>query len=380
MKKNYSKILAHPWLRVALVALVLCVSFIIWNNGISINVADDAQERFFLLEETEAVVPLGSLESVRDDQQIIYIGIHVDKVYQLSLQSRSFSADGFIWLEWSALTREHMDQNQISPIDLIRLVNRIETWDSTFETTTAEPERLSAGRYYQRYRFSSRFYDDTIDFERDPFASLDLPIVVELAPSSMSNKYASSLLIPHHHQNGFLGLSGSLSGYQLDRVTFEPYLHRYPSRFGQWYQPTIAQARLDIIYHADFSSAFVSWVLPLLIVMSVVLLSPSVSGSMRDVRLAIPSTALLTLVFLQQAYHDELPPLPYLTLLDQLFACSYIIAMGLFVLFTWGTNVYSRAPADKKDEVMQKIDGVDTIFQVCSVGALSAVAIISWVG
>jgi len=29
---------------------------------------------------------------------------------------------------------------------------------------------------------------------------------------------------------------------------------------------------------------------------------------------------------------------------------------------------------------MQKIDGVDTIFQVCSVGALSAVAIISWVG
>lgn len=80
---------------------------------------------------------------------------------------------------------------------------------------------------------------------------------------------------------------------------------------------------------------------PLAIVMSVVLLSPAVAGSMGDVPLAIPSTALLTLIFLQQAYHNEIPSLPYLTFLDQLFACSDLIAMGLFALFTWGTTIYS---------------------------------------
>ena len=112
--------------------------------------------------------------------------------------------------------------------------------------------------------------------------------------------------------------------------------------------------------------------------MSVVLLSPSVAGSMGDVRLAIPSTALLTLIFLQQAYHNDIPSLPYLTFLDQLFACSYLIAMGLFALFTWGTNVYSKAPEDKKDEAMAHIDRVDLIFQVSSIIAVASVAMLAW--
>ncbi|EAW29760.1 hypothetical protein GP2143_06923 [marine gamma proteobacterium HTCC2143] len=113
--------------------------------------------------------------------------------------------------------------------------------------------------------------------------------------------------------------------------------------------------------------------------MSVVLLSPAVAGSMGDVRLAIPSTALLTLIFLQQAYHNEIPSLPYLTFLDQLFACSYLIAMGLFALFTWGTNIYSKALDDKKEEAMERIDRVDLIFQYLSVLAIISVATITWV-
>ncbi len=112
--------------------------------------------------------------------------------------------------------------------------------------------------------------------------------------------------------------------------------------------------------------------------MSVVLLSPSVAGSMGDVRLAIPSTALLTLIFLQQAYHNDIPSLPYLTFLDQLFACSYLIAMDLFALFTWGTNVYSKAPEDTKDEAMEHIDRVDLIFQVSSIIAVASVAMLAW--
>ena len=326
----------------------------------------------------ESIAPLGPLESVRDDQHIIYIGIHVDKVYALSLGTKLFTADGFIWLEWSAATQAHMVENRIKPIDLIRLVNRTQVWDSTFEVTTDEPERLSAGRYYQRYYFSSRFLDDANSLQRHPFASLELPIVVEIAPSSMSDKYESTLLVPHHQQDGYLGLAGNLSGYRLDKVSLEPFLHRYPSRFGSWYQPTMAQVRLNIQYTADYRSAFIARVLPLIIVLSVVLLSPLLAGSMGSLRLAIPSTALLTLVFLQQAYHEKLPALPYLTFLDKLFACSYIIALGLFALFTWGTNAYSRAPAGEKEAAMRRIDRVDTIFQLSSIALLVVVATISW--
>ena len=326
----------------------------------------------------ESVEPQADIGLVRKDQQIMYYGIHVDKVYELSLQSRTFSADGYVWLEWSSKTQRLMVEKGIPPSRLIRLVNRIESWDSTFEPVTDKPVTLSAGRYYQRYRFSSRFYDDEVNFHRDPFDALILPIVTEIAPDEMSNKYEQTLLYPHHHQNGFLGMSGDLSGYQLKGAVLKSYIHRYPSKFGSWYQPEQSQARLEIIYRSDYWSAFVNWVLPLIIVMSVVLLSPAVAGSLGDVRLAIPSTALLTLIFLQQAYHDDLPSLPYLTFLDQLFACSYMIAMGLFALFTWGTNVYTKAKDDEKAAAMERIDKVDFIFQCVSVAAFAAVAVLTW--
>ena len=134
-----------------------------------------------------------------------------------------------------------------------------------------------------------------------------------------------------------------------------------------------------MVYQADYWSAFVTWVFPLLIIMAVVLLSPSVAGSMGDVRLAIPSTALLTLIFLQQSYHDELPPLPYLTFLDELFALGYAIALGLFALFTWGTNSYAAAPEGEEEVVSRRIDRVDLIFQIVSLTVFVGIAILAWI-
>ena len=359
-----------------LALLVLAISMI-WQTrtkqGKEYVYLDDHQ-----YDHAESIVPQIPLEEIRDDQMVIYFGIHVEKIYELSLQSRTFSADGSLWVEWDSENQKYMDKHGIAPHELLNLVNQIERWDSTFEPATDEPIVLSAGRYYQRYRFSSRFYDDEINFRRDPFDSLILPIVVEIAPGAMSQKYQQTLLYPHHHQNGFLGMSGELSGYQLEGAMLSSYIHQYPSQFGEWYRPAFSQARLDIVYRSDYWSAFVNWVLPFIIVMSVVLLSPAVAGSMGDVRLAIPSTALLTLIFMQQAYHNEIPSLPYLTFLDQLFACGYLISLGLFGLFTWGTNVYTKAPKDKKEEAMARIDKVDVIFQISSVSALAFVAVLSW--
>ena len=338
----------------------------------------EEETRFLLERDRESLVPLPETKEFAEDALIVYAGILVDKVYELSLVSRTFSADGYIWLEWPPSVQELMEENGITPADLVRLSNRVEIWDSLFEPVTAEPRMLSGGRYYQRYRFSSRFYDDEIEFRRDPFGEVNLPVVVEVAAPAMSDKYAGVLLLPHHHANGFMGRSGNLSGYRLSSSSFKPYLHRYSSQFGSWYHPTYSQMRLEMVYQSDYWSAFVNWVFPLLIVMAVVLISPSLAGSMGDVRLAIPSTELLTLIFLQQSYHDELPPLPYLTFLDELFAVGYAIALGLFVLFTWGTNAYVQAEAKDKSAISRRIDRADLVFQLISVLVFVGVATGAW--
>ena len=114
---------------------------------------DDGEGGFRLTPEAESTMPLPSLDALPPGVPIVYAGIFVDKVYELSLVSRTFSADGYVWLEWPAAVQDQMEAEGISPIELIRISNRIEIWDSTFEPVTAEARELSAGRYYQRYRF-----------------------------------------------------------------------------------------------------------------------------------------------------------------------------------------------------------------------------------
>ena len=94
--------------------------------------------------------------------------------------------------------------------------------------------------------------------------------------------------------------------------------------------------------------------------------------------MAIPSTGLLTLIFLQQAYQAELPALDYLTFLDWIYACGYVISIGTFLLFVWGTNFYQRSPKKGKEEALATINRADTIFQALAVLGTVVAALLAW--
>ena len=80
---------------------------------------------------TELMEGPSGLEEVRPSENLvrkhpfIYAGIHLEKIYELNLNSRTFTADGELWLEWlpevEALLQKHGDD----PAELIELANRI---------------------------------------------------------------------------------------------------------------------------------------------------------------------------------------------------------------------------------------------------------------
>ena len=317
-------------------------------------------------------------EKLVENHPFIYAGIHLEKIYELNLNSRTFTADGEIWLEWLPDVEDLLQRHGTDPAELITLANRIETWDSTFAASNAGPRQLSGGRRQLLFHFSSRFYDDEVDFRRDPFDVLRVPIIIELEPLWTSQKYADLRLLPEPSNDNLVGSLGSLSGYQLERASFTPYLRQSSNSMGTWYRPQLSQVRLEVIYQSNLWPGIVNWIIPLMIINSIVLMAPSVEGTLSDVRLAIPSTALLTLIFLQQSYHSSLPKLPYTTFLDDLFTTSYLIAMALFGLFTWGYNVYVAAPDEQKASTMRRINQADMRFQYLSLGLLVLTAVISW--
>jgi hypothetical protein len=117
------------------------------------------------------------------------------------------------------------------------------------------------------------------------------------------------------------------------------------------------------------------WILPFLLVLCLVLLAPSLEGSLGDARLAIPPTSLLTLVFLQQTYKAEMPPTAYLTFLDVLYAYGYALSVGLFVLFLWGSNQLEAADDGQRERLMRRINRVDLRCQIGGVLGLALVAV-----
>ena len=368
--------------RFLLIASVLAITLLLGTRAIvdrgpsAETIHPDAMQ-----EEMEGTA---GLEAVQPSEELIakhpfiYAGIHLDKIYELNLNSRTFTADGEIWLEWLPEVEELLQRYDTDPADLISLTNRIETWDSTFEPSAAGPRELSGGRHQLLFRFSSRFYDDAVDFRRDPFDVLKVPIIIELEPLWTSQKYADLRLLPAPSNDNLVGELGSLSGYQLQGASFKPFLRRSSNSLGTWYRPQLSQVRLEVIYQSNLWPGIVNWIIPLMIINSIVLMAPSVEGTLSDVRLAIPSTALLTLIFLQQSYHSSLPKLPYTTFLDDLFTTSYLIAMALFGLFTWGYNVYVAAPDEQKASTMRRINQADMRFQYLSLGLLVLTAVISW--
>lgn len=321
----------------------------------------------------------------------IRLGVHLENAYNLSIPDQTYMADGWYWLEWPEAVQQRIEAETIDPDQLVKVVNNIIGYDFRVEAENPEPLRRPDGSYYQLFSFSGHFYIDDLNLRHSPFNQLSLPLLFETRPQSFAVDGENPvLLVPQANQEGLVGAYASVKGYQEIGANIQPLIHTYPTDFDDRATHAFPMTELRIYYRIPRFTAFLQWLMPLLIVMAVVFLAPSLEGSLGELRLAIPSTALLTLVVMQQTYQAELPPLPYLTFLDIIYAYCYVIAIAQFVLFVWGINVLAAAEAaDSKETADQaapaaewmlrrRIDLADRRYQQISLAGLGAVLLLSY--
>ncbi len=305
------------------------------------------------------------------------VGLELNNIYNLELEKQTFSADGWYWLEWTESLNEILHARNIQPIKMIEFLNQVESWDSSVEPDTVLPLRRSDGSYYQLVRFSARFYIDDIDQHHSPFGGVVLPVVLEARPESFQLSKLAVKLEPDRNQKRLLRNDGSLAGYQLKGAWAQEGSSSH-DLFDVGENEIFSQLTVGVAYGAEPWSAFMKWILPPLIVMVIVVLAPSLDSSLEEMRLAIPSTALLTLVFLQQTYKGKLPSAAYLTFLDELYTYFYLVAVGMFALFLWSSNRLEAAAPQDRDVVRM---GLNRINSFCLWGVLAGqvlVVILAW--
>lgn len=316
--------------------------------------------------------------AARADPLTVSVGMHVRNIYGLSLQDQTFKAEGWYWLKVPPAVSELMERRQVDPLAMVEFVNQVDNWDGLIEKVDAAEPPLSDGSRLLMFRFAAAFYVSEINLHRSPFELIRLPLILEISPDALADPVGRVRLVPEADAQGLMGDFSTLYGYRLRKVSLRSSDHRYPTRFGTPRDSLYSRVELLIEYQPQPWAMFTQWILPLLLVLSLVLLAPSLESTLGDTRLAIPPTALLTLVFLQQTYKAELPPTDYLTFLDILYTYGYGVSVGLFVLFLWASNQVEAAGDGQRERVMRRINRVDLRCQIGALVGFLLVAVFAW--
>lgn len=320
---------------------------------------------------------------IKPETDVVRVGIYVENNYNVDLSGPTFSSNGYYWLRWSPRLQERLEALDLSATSMIEFANQVDTWDSNIRPFSKDPQRFPNGDYYQIYEYSGRFFIGNVNLRSYPFYTLKLPINMEANDQTNAFTFPYLRLIPDIASSG-IGRFAWVNGHITRGWSMDEYRHHYAGNFG-WDangipdEVSYSQVILSVDYSRSPKASFWSLFQPLIVVLAVVLLSPTLSSAFWDGRIAIPSTAILTLVFMQSGYKAQIPDLPYLTFIDKVYVISYVICLACFALFVWSANRLEGVTTEQeKLMVVAAINRIDSRFQLFSLFFLTLGIIACW--
>lgn len=283
------------------------------------------------------------------------LALELEDLRGLDLSTKTFKAQGQLRLAWDQALDARMREWKLDPVRLVRFVNQVEGWNGIFEAAgpplriAAAPSETPGGSalaFTQTVRFEGLFYVNGFDLHRAPFLHISLPLILEVADPRLALENDGLLLDPPQDPSRQIGRGVSMAGFQLVGRQVEAGLHRRADPFEPGRFQTLSRMALSLEYRTNRMASALRWIVPLLLVMAVVLMAPSLDSGRDDLSFSLPSAGLLTLAVMQEGYRSQVPATPYLTFLDELYTYSYAVAVAVFLLFVWGGNLRARATDD----------------------------------
>jgi hypothetical protein len=333
-----------------------------------------------LLSDAEA---RGDLQELEAAPHHVQVGVYANTTSELDLSVPSYAASGYVWLRWDQPLQQLLEASGASIDERFGLVNTLITdAPPELQPVGKEPERLEDGSYYQLFKYRGRYYLDQASFRHYPFMSVSLPVALEADDVDGALTYDQLRLEPDIRNSG-MGLYARIIGWLNQGWSIAEYRHHYASNFG------LGGAESDyslILFEISFGTsswaAFWRLLLPLSVLMAMVLLVFKVRPDEQDARASIPVTVLLTLVFLQQTYRDNLPDLPFLTFLDQVYVVAYVVTLVAFVLVLWIGRRYADMETlpdgESRDKLRTKLEDLDNSWPLVVVAFGGAAISIAW--
>lgn len=326
------------------------------------------------------------IQGLEDARFHVKLGVYANSTYDLDLSVPSFSSSGYVWLRWQQPLQDYLQSHDAVLHERLLLLNALlSDADPVLTPVQEEPVRLADGSYYQLYTYVGRFYIDRASFRHFPFLTISLPIAIEAGDVAGSFDYGQLRFEPDIQNSGMGLYAGTgIIGWLSRGWSIAEYRHNYATNFGLGgLESDYSLVLYDITFGTSAWSAFWRLMLPLLVVMVMVLLVFKVRPDEQDARAGIPVTVLLTLVFLQQVYRDELPDLPFLTFLDQVYVIAYVVTLVAFVLLIWIGRRYAdmeqMPEGQDRDNLAHRLEVLDEVWPLSMVVFCMIAVVLSWI-
>lgn len=248
--------------------------------------------------------------------QVVTVGVYPTVVDDLNIAASTYDTVFYVWMKW---------RGPIDPTTGLEFTNNSERQNFTIHKLLDKPAVLKDGTSYQIMQVHGRFFQpfSLIDF---PFDTQSLSIHLE----DEINAHSHLVYEPDLKDSGF-GASLQIPGWRVLGWHAAATVQDYASHFGTSELTTGARhAGLTFALAIERRASFFLWklFLPLLIVMCANWLAFLIKPDLVDVRTALTATSLLTLVFLQKSYSDELPEIGTLVLMDKIYAVAYLLVIA----------------------------------------------------
>ena len=299
-----------------------------------------------------------------------YITINVNDLFDFDEKTSSIYARGTIKAEWDDDSVQNFEGN---PSDFLKL-NLIKRTKQDVLSTTELNFYDSENQIYKKialnnsnknkvslYSFSGRFKVEE-DFRRFPFDQTNLRIILS-SRLNVPDIYLWNLIYSDVYEDAFR--HRAFFHIPVQCYTDDWYEDSYKDENGElpkWYGCAYDKFRvsssttnavdnddnlssnsefndaleklnfypnsiLELTLKRSVSSSFFRYILPLLTGVSVLILTENLTNKYQEIKVATPPTVLLTFIFMQNGYQNEIPQLSYVTYMDKLYFLSYFLAI-----------------------------------------------------
>lgn len=265
----------------------------------------------------------------------VELGLYIDNLYNLDLKSMSFKARGWLWYNWSKppLIEGKTDPGQIGLFDFNFIDDsRVNQAISSKQDVPTITNSGMAG-FWNETSFDAKLSITSLNLRGFPFDKQLLKILVT------SPVHSSEELIYKIEQFRLPPERFNLPAYTMDGISYDEKVRVYTSNFYNSSNTSMndgsdvaqSQASFNIFISRNSLTSLLEYVFPVSLVTFMALSIVRLGKDYWDVKVQAPPAAILSLIFLQNGFRQELPQLAYLTCMDIIFLLAYTVCMLSFM-------------------------------------------------